>query len=139
MTKAPWIGLRILRLSIPGAFYSVLLFWNPDDSFRAWYINLEEPLHRTLQGFEYVDLFLDILAEPDLSSWKWLDEDELAAAVERGILSKETSDMLYSEGRKAVEWLISGNSPFNGWETWCPDPAWLIPVLPDRKQEKTKP
>ena len=61
LTKAPWIGLRRLRLSIPGAFYSVLLFWNEDNSLRAWYINLEEPLHRTSQGFDYIDLFLDIL------------------------------------------------------------------------------
>lgn len=131
LARTPWIGLKILRLSIPGAFYSVLLFWNADNSFRVWYINLEEPLHRTPDGFNYTDLFLDILAEPDLSSWRWLDEDELNEAVERGLVSKQTSDMLYAEGRKAIEWLQSGNSPFNEWQTWRPDPSWQIPVLPE--------
>jgi len=131
LTKAPWIGLRRLRLYIPGAFYSLLLFWNEDNSLLAWYINLEEPIRRTTQGFEYIDLFLDILAEPDLSSWQWLDEDELLEAVKRGFISKKTSDMLYSEGMRAIERLQSGNSPFNGWETWCPDRSWQLPVLPE--------
>ena len=83
------------------------------------------------QGFEYIDLFLDILAEPDLSSWRWLDEDELKAAVEHGSVSSATSDMLYTEGKKAIEWLQSGKSPFNEWETWQPDPVWQNPVLPE--------
>ena len=77
LVEVPWISPRRLRLSISGAFYSVLLFWNEDNSLRAWYINLEEPIYRTPQGFEYIDLFLDILAEPDLSSWRWMDEEEL--------------------------------------------------------------
>jgi len=131
LAEVPWIPPRRLRLSIPGSFYSILLFWDEDNSLRAWYINLEEPIHRTLNGFEYIDLFLDILAEPDLSSWRWMDEDELKVAVEHGFVSGATSDMLYSEGKKAIEWLQSGNSPFNGWETWHPDPTWQIPVLPE--------
>lgn len=132
LAEVPWIGLRRLRLSIPGAFYSLLLFWNEDNSLRAWYINLEEPLYRTPHGFDYVDLFLDIIAEPDLSNWRWDDEDELEEAVQRGLVSKQTSDMLYSEGRKAIEWVQSGNSPFNEWKTWRPDPVWQIPGLLDR-------
>ena len=135
LAGVPWIMPSRLRLSIPGAYYSILLFWNEDNSLRAWYINLEEPLHRTQQGFEYIDLFLDILAEPDLSSWSWMDENELEEAVKRGAVSKTTSKMLYSEGRNAIKWLLSGSSPFNGWETWRPDPAWQIPVLPDNSQE----
>ncbi|HEY95083.1 MAG TPA: DUF402 domain-containing protein [Dehalococcoidia bacterium] len=133
LVKAGWIGIHRLRLSIPGAFYSVLLFWDADNSLLAWYINLEEPIHRTPQGFSYIDLFLDIIAEPNLSSWRWLDEDELQEAVEQDFVSAKISDMLYSEGRKAAEWLKSGNSPFNGWETWCPDPVWKIPVLPENE------
>ena len=131
LAEVPWIPPRRLRLSIPGAFYSVLLFWNEDNSLRAWYINLEEPLYRTPHGFDYIDLFLDIIAEPDLSSWRWLDEDELKEAVDQDFISRMTSDMLYSEGRKAIEWLQSGNSPFNEWERWRPDPAWQIPGLPE--------
>ncbi len=131
LSRASWIGLRRLRLSIPGAFYSVLLFWNEDSSLRAWYINLEEPITRSPDGFDYTDLFLDILAEPDLSSWRWLDEDELQEAVSHGYISEKTSEMFYAEGKKVIESLQSGNSPFNGWETWKPDPAWQMPVLPE--------
>jgi hypothetical protein len=132
LAEAAWKGLKRLRLSIPGAFYSVLLWFNSEDNaLRAWYINLEEPLYRTTAGFDYIDLFLDIIAEPDLSGWRWDDEDELREAVARGFVSEKTSAMLYSEGRKAIELLQSGNSIFNGWETWSPDPAWRIPCLPE--------
>ena len=103
LAEVPWIPPRRLRLSIPGSFYSVLLFWNEDNSLRAWYINLEDPIYRTPLGFEYIDLFLDILSEPGLSSWCWMDEDEFEEAVERGSVSKKTSEMLYSEGRKVAE------------------------------------
>lgn len=132
LSEANWIGLPRLRLSIPGAFYSVLLFWNNDDNaLKAWYINLEEPLYRTPDGFDYIDLFLDIIASPDLSEWHWEDEEELEEAVNRGFVSRETSEMLYREGRRAVTWLQSGDSPFIGWGDWHPGPNRDIPVLPE--------
>jgi hypothetical protein len=58
-----------LRLVIPSNNYSVLLFWNPDNSLRLWYINLEDPLRRTSLGCNYIDQLLDITAPPDLASW----------------------------------------------------------------------
>lgn len=123
---------KIVRLAVPGEWYSVLLFFHAaTGSMSHWYINLEEPLQRTCFGFDYADLFLDIIAAPDLSVWHWEDEDELEEAVSRGLVSPERSEFLYREGTKAIEWLISGNSSFNGWEDWQPDPAWSIPVFPD--------
>jgi predicted RNA-binding protein associated with RNAse of E/G family len=121
-----------LRLSIPGAPYSVLIFWSTEDnSLTRWYINLEEPMVRTKQGFIYTDLILDIVAVPDLSKWYWKDEGECKEAVNLGLLSQEKVNELRSEGEKAVKWLQSGKSPFSGWEKWKPDPSWQMPVLPD--------
>ena len=127
-----WLGFDMLRLTIPGDSYSVIIFWSTEDgSQQRWYINLEEPLCRTPQGFDYQDLLLDIIAAPDLTSWYWEDEDELEKAVGLGVISSTKADDLRIEGEKAIAWLQSGKSPFNGWEKWRPDPSWQIPVLPE--------
>ncbi|UCB42899.1 MAG: DUF402 domain-containing protein [Dehalococcoidales bacterium] len=127
-----WLGFDMLRLTIPGANYSVLIFWNTEDgSQQRWYINLEDPLCRTTLGFDYEDLLLDIIATPDLTSWYWEDEDELEKAVKAGLISPLKAAGLYSKGEQVVTWLQSGTSPFNGWEKWRPDPSWQIPVLPE--------
>ena len=131
MLKDSVLTIGVLRLAIPDANYSVLIFRNADGSLRAWYINLEDPLRRTKHGFDYTDQLLDIVATPDLISWYWDDEDELADAVNLGQLSSARANVLRSEGEKAIAWLQSGKSPFNGWEKWRPDPSLQIPVLPE--------
>jgi hypothetical protein len=120
-----------LRLSIPGHNYSVILLRNLDGTPYEWYINLEKPLERTLLGFDYEDLILDISLSPDISDWRWKDEDELEEAVAAGLISKEQSTTLYTEGKSVAESLQSGKSIFNGWADWQPDPSWQVPVLPE--------
>lgn len=121
-----------LRLKIPGSKYSIIVFWNPsDNSHNIWYINLESTSKKTKIGYDCTDYFLDVIISPDLSEWRWDDEDELAEAVEAGLITPEHSTELYADGKKAVKWLQSGESPFNGWEKWKPDPSWEIPVLPE--------
>ncbi len=126
-----WEDVKLLRLSVPHQRHSVLIFWNPDGSVRRWYINLEEPLRRTSLGFDFSDQILDVIATPDLSSWHWDDEDELAEAVAAGLVTKEKAAELYADGRAAVAELQSGRSVFNGWADWRPDPSWPVPVLPE--------
>jgi predicted RNA-binding protein associated with RNAse of E/G family len=131
LKTVPWQDYYRLRLTIPGADYSVLIFWDPPDMKQhSWYVNLEDPLHRTALGFDFLDQFLDIIIKPDLSAWHWKDEDELAEAVALGAVSKERAAAMRAEGEKVVAWLQSGKSPFNGWEKWRPDPSWVTPVLP---------
>jgi uncharacterized protein len=108
----------------------VLLFRNEDMKLRSWYINLEQPLCRFPLGFDYLDEMLDIIVSPDLSAWRWKDEDELAEAIEYGMVTKERAAYLYREGERVANWIQSGKSSFNGWENWKPDPAWQAPVLP---------
>jgi predicted RNA-binding protein associated with RNAse of E/G family len=127
-----WHGLNRLMMTIPGADYSVEIFRNAaDGSLRGWYINLEDPLRRSTLGFDWLDQMLDIIVSPDLSTWYWKDEDEFEEAIRLGVLSPARASTLRNEGEKAVAWLQSGKSPFNGWEKWCPDSSWQIPVLPD--------
>jgi hypothetical protein len=128
---AIWEGEGTLRLSVPGAKYSVLIFRNTDKTVSNWYINLEYPLTRTDRGFDYMDQILDIIVEPDLKTWYWKDEDEFQEAQELGLISPQEARALRAEGEKALKLLQSGKSIFNGWEHWKPDPSWKVPVLPD--------
>ena len=125
-----WKGQGTLRLSIPSAKYSVLLFRNTDNTHSNWYINLEYPLTRTARGFDYTDMILDIIVEPDLRTWYWKDEDEFQEAQDLGLISAKEAKSFRNEGEKALKLLQSGKSIFNGWEHWKPDPAWKVPVLP---------
>ena len=131
LTDAVWSYGGSLRLTIPGERYSVLLLKNADGSFYEWYINLEEPMYRTRFGFDYEDNVLDVVISPDLSVWGWHDADELHEAVTAGLYSAEQADAFYADGKKAVEWIQSRQSPFNQWKDWKPNPSWEIPVLPD--------
>ena len=115
-----------LRLNVPGRDHSINLFWNPDDTFKGWYVNLERDLRVTDEGFDYEDQLLDIWVEPD-GSWRWIDEDELEEAVDRGLYSKTDAEAIRAEGERVLaEW------PFpTGWEEWQPDPSWPLPRFPD--------
>jgi len=48
-----------------------------------------------------------------------------------GLISPEKARALRVEGQKARDALLSGNSPFNRWADWRPDPEWPVPVLPE--------
>lgn len=130
LRDATWLDISLLRLSIPGQPYSVLIFRDTRGSLTRWYINLEDPLVHTRLGFDFHDQILDVILTPDLSSWYWEDEDELEEAVAAGLVSSEKEQSLYADGRAVVELLQTGKSIFNGWTKWRPDPSWPVPVLP---------
>ena len=126
-------AIEVLRIVTPGSGHSLLLLWTAGfGELLLWYVNLEEPLKRTAIGFDYLDQLLDIEIAVDLSSWKWKDEDELEAAVERGVMTPEDADRVREEGEKVIAALDAGESPFDEpWERWRPDPGWTAPGLPD--------
>ena len=102
-----------------------------DHDFRGWYVNLEEPWHRTAIGFDSRDNLLDIVIAPDLSSWQWKDEDELAWAVETGRHRLDEAATFCVEGERVIQRLRRREPPFDQpWPDWRPDPAWSAPVLP---------
>lgn len=73
---------------IPGAWYDLGRFHLRDGSFTGWYTNLCTPIQFGAE-WSATDLFLDHWLSAD--GWgAWLDEDELAAAIERRLLTSET-------------------------------------------------
>lgn len=117
----------------PGAAHAVSVFWRAADwEFLCWYVDLQAPFARTTTGFESEDYVLDIVIPPDFA-WYWKDEDEFAAAQRVGRFSAAQATAIRAEGESVVEAIEARGWPFDaGWERWRPDPAWMLPMLPDR-------
>jgi hypothetical protein len=128
----PWAGGRALYLSRPGDHYMLILFWQPDQvTLRSWYVNLQDPLRRTSLGFDYLDQELDIVVRPDLSSWRWKDEEKFEALVERGLIAPVRARELRAIGEEVVRTRHDSGSLFTqGWERWTPPADWQRPSLP---------
>jgi len=100
--------------------------WKPD----GFYVNLQEPMIVTADGFATTDHFLDIVVDADLN-WAWKDEDELEEAVAVGRLTIGAARAVRSEGDRVVASIEARHWPFDGsFDTWRPDPAWPIPEIP---------
>ena len=116
---------RILGLHPPGSNHSVHVVW--DESWRLlyWYINLEQDRRRNPRGFDYEEYVLDIVVRPDMASWRWKDEDELAEGVERGLFSTGQALECHAEGERALEQLLARQPPYDRpWEDWRPPSDW---------------
>lgn len=116
---------RLLAIHPAGAEHSVLAIWDDDWRMLEWYINLESDLVRTETGYEYTDHFLDVIVVPDTSSWRWKDEDELAEALERGLVTQKQCAAFRGEGERALAWLMARRPPYDEpWEDWRPPESW---------------
>ncbi|MGW4563259.1 cytidylyl-2-hydroxypropylphosphonate hydrolase [Streptomyces sp. NPDC004561] len=126
-----WFGTGVLKLAQPGRPWSVWLFWEPGWRFKNWYVNLEEPLVRWVDGVDSEDHFLDISVHPD-RSWHWRDEDEFAQAQRDGLMAPGTAERVRAAGHAAVATIRAWGPPFSdGWQHWRPDPSWAVPSLPE--------
>ena len=124
----PW---RVLVLKPPAAGHAISLFWtDASNELAFWYIDLIGPVRRRTFGFDFPEHGLDVVVEPDLSSWRWKDEDELEWAVEAGIYSRAEADELHAEGALAVERLVHDAIDFDRWRNWRPDPGWPVATFP---------
>ena len=116
---------HFLAVHPTGADHSTILIRDGSWRLLCWYINLETALKRTAMGFEYTDHFLDIVVEPSRSTWRWKDEDELAEAVDRGLVTPADARTFYAEGERAVERLLARRPPYDEtWEEWRPTGHW---------------
>jgi hypothetical protein len=123
-----WSGHHVLMLTPRGAAHSFWAHWDEDWRFEGWYVNLQEPLRETRFGWDTADDVLDVVVAPDLSDWRWKDEDELRAAVAVGRFSEGEAERLRREGERAVETLERRAWPFDrDWSGWRPDPSWPAP------------
>lgn len=129
--EVAWNGRSVLKWLPRDADHSVWFFWNDDDRFRSWYVNLEEGGVRwddgEIGGVDIVDQDLDIVAQPD-RSWRWKDEEEFVerlAYPEHYWVHDEAS--VRAEGERVAKLIEAGAFPFDGtWLGFTPDPGWTV-------------
>jgi Protein of unknown function (DUF402) len=131
------IGLHayydILRIAPAGRPWSVwALFTAQTGLFAGWYVNLEDPHSRDEDAVYTRDHVLDLEIEPDRTIAR-KDEDELALAVAQGRYDTATAAAITADAVEVEAIIAAWGPPFcDGWEHFRPDPAWPIPVLPER-------
>ena len=128
--RSSWRGSGILKIAPTGTAWSVWHFWEPDWTFRGWYVNLEDPHQRDADSIYTQDRVLDLWVTPDRAV-TWKDEDELEIAVATGRWTMRDADLFRTDAREVESLVERCGPPFcDGWERWRPDPAWRIPDLP---------
>ncbi|MGL4831824.1 MAG: DUF402 domain-containing protein [Propionibacteriaceae bacterium] len=126
-----WHGAGIVRIAPAGAPYSVWFFHHPDGSFAGYYINLELPHLRSLDGrTTYTrDLTLDLWQEPDGTLWL-KDFDEVDAYVKAGRYTRAQADEIFRLADQIRFDLLQPRTwPLGAdWETWVPSADMDIPA-----------
>lgn len=131
LADGEWLPGDTLFLLIPNEAHAVHVMWKPKNrEFAGWYINLQEPVRRTITGFDFMDQELDIVVKPDLSEWVWKDGEHLARAQTDGRYSVSQVNAIRAEGQRVIARIQARTSPFSdGWEMWKPPTGWPIPTL----------
>jgi hypothetical protein len=126
-----WERTDVLILTVPGDAFSTNLMWTVGTrELLCWYINLQEPIRRTSIGFDTMDHMLDVVVNPDLSEWKWKDEDEFLEAERIGFYSHEQARAIRRAGERAIQLLTSERRAFyQAWEKWQAGSDWEMPRL----------
>ncbi len=132
VVDATWKKTDVLMLIVPGEAFSAYVMWAAETRhLDCWYINLQEPIRRTSIGFDTADHILDVVVSPDLSRWRWKDEDEFREAERIGLYSHEQAGRIREEGERAVRLLTSERRVFyEQWRGWRASGSWEIPHLP---------
>lgn len=130
LTESIWTR-DVVRLAFPRKAYSLLAFLDEKSTQVAhWYVNLEKSFQRHNKGYDFTDLFLDVVISGDLAEFRWKDEDELMEAIDARLLSEEEADDARKVGQQVIHLARAKGSPFSdGWESWKPNPDWPIPRL----------
>lgn len=113
-----------------GSWVGVAATWRPDGTFVHWYVNFQLPMTRRPNGYDTLDLVLDIVVAPD-GSWTWKDQEPFAEALGRGIFDPAVRDAVLSEAERVKREIAARTGPFDPlWMDWSV-PAWEAPQLPD--------
>lgn len=131
LTTGPrtWSGAGVLRVMPVGRPYQVVHFWDDDQVFAGWYVNLEAPRVQHGSRFDTVDWHLDLWITPDRQPI-WKDEDEAEAALETEHLRAEDFVTARRAGQSIIDQVQAWPDPIGDWRTFRPDPAWKTPILP---------
>ncbi|WP_020578561.1 DUF402 domain-containing protein [Actinopolymorpha alba] len=125
-----WETNTKLTLLVPGAYFSVDLFFRDPGDLVMWYVNFERPFQRTPIGIDTFDLMLDLVIEPD-TSYRWKDEGEYTQARQLGIITDDEHHQVQQAREQVLALLDQRTGPFDErWRSWRREAHWQLPTLP---------
>lgn len=116
---------------VAGGWFSVTRIHDGDSGrLTCWYVNFERPPSWRADGWDTMDLALDLIVEPD-GRWRWKDEDEYAHCRRLGLVSEAEHAAVERAREEAVDRVARRAGVFaeDPDATWLPDPGWPLPVL----------
>jgi predicted RNA-binding protein associated with RNAse of E/G family len=114
----------MLRIAPAGQPFEVFAPVTPELGVTFWYVNLQQPLVRTMDGFDTMDETLDLLVAADFSSWERKDSDELELAIEMGVYSQREAQRILDSCVAVEKALERGEVPWDrDWRDWRPTPT----------------
>ncbi|MFE9399870.1 DUF402 domain-containing protein [Streptomyces flavidovirens] len=130
-----WQETQLLLWKAPDTWFSINAFYTAA-GLRNWYVNFEHPTRRTETGFDTLDLTVDLVIDPDLSTRTWKDEDEYAHVRRLGIVTDTEHQAVELARAQVLAMLEERAGPFadiDQWAAWRWNPAWSPPCLPQRE------
>lgn len=114
-----WGGAIVLQLYRSGDLYSVWKFFDPDGSFRHWYVNFEAPLKRGPGHIDTDDYGLDLVVDAS-GQRRWKDVSDLHHQRTEGRIAPQTVlDVLAAAAH--VEAALDRNEHWwLSWADWSP-------------------
>jgi hypothetical protein len=126
-----WRDTTLLARFAADQYLSVSRFFDLEGSCGDWYVDFVRPYERTPFGIEAFDLLLDLVAEADLSGYRWKDEDDYAQGRRLGRIDDTLHQRVDAARQQVTSLVESGQGPFaEDWSSWRRDRAWPAPVLP---------
>jgi hypothetical protein len=127
--RRTWEGPGVLRVIFADTVYQVIHFWTPQHVFAGWYVNFEEPSRRRGNQILTFDWQLDLWITPD-GTGQWKDEDEAAAAIDAGMLTRDELAASFAAGREILDDFGSFLARVGDWREWSAPSSWTAMRLP---------
>jgi uncharacterized protein DUF402 len=125
--RGAWEGHGVLMLQRPDELHAIWVFWEGENrDFACWYVNIQEPFRRTVDGFDTQDLELDVLVWPD-GRVDLKDDELLDVRVQEGRFTQDQARATRREAARLIAELDCGRRWWDPWwALWEPDPAWSL-------------
>ncbi|MGB8178655.1 MAG: DUF402 domain-containing protein [Acidimicrobiales bacterium] len=127
--RRTWQGPGVLRVIFDDTIYHVIHFWTPEGKFAGWYINFESPSRRHGNQVLTFDWQLDLWITPE-GTGQWKDEDEAAAAIDAGMLTREELADSFAAGQEILDNFAAFLERAGDWREWSAPSSWTAMQLP---------
>ena len=127
-----WQRTGVVEETVSDRWFTVSRMYAATGVMLCWYVNFERPPLWRADGWDTLDLAIDLVVQPD-RAWHWKDEDEYEQGRRLGLITDEEHKALQSARDEAVALVEARGGMFavDADERWTPDPAWPLPTLPD--------